>query len=168
MRGHALFYYNGVGRKLVLSLKHADRMDIARAMGRRMGRKLAHLKPPNPILVPMPLHWRRHMARRYNQSAELAKWIAYFEGLSHIPDALQRRKNTRPLEDFDAQTRREILEDAIRVHPRRQTAIAGRNIVVIDDVLTTGASLEACTHALLSAGAARVDIMVLARARKAE
>lgn len=165
-RGHALYYYNGVGRSLVLRLKHADRMDIARAMGRRMGRKLAHVKPHHPILVPVPLHWRRYLKRRYNQSLELAKWISHYEGLDFSPDALCRVKHTHSLDDYDADTRRKILTGAILVPKRRQSRIAGRNVVLIDDVLTTGATLAACTTALHEAGAARVDIMVLARARK--
>lgn len=141
-------------------------MDIARAIGRRMGRKLAHVKPHNPLLVPVPLHWRRHLMRRYNQAEELAKWIAFYEKLDYIPDALRRIKATHSLDNFDAERRQEIVSDAIAANPRGIEQLKGRNVVLIDDVLTTGATLESCTRALLGGGAARVDIMVLARARK--
>ena len=161
----AALAYDAQARRLVLPFKHADRTDLAPALARMMARAGAALLARAEIIVPVPLHPIRLLHRRYNQSALLAHALARHAGLPWRPDALRRVRATRPLGDMAAAERAQTLAGAIAV--RRPLAVAGRRVLLVDDVLTTGATARACTHALLSAGATAVDILVVARAGRA-
>ena len=165
-RGRAVFLYSGTGRKLVLQLKHGDRTDLAPSLARWLARTARPLVEPGTILVPVPLHWSRLLARRYNQAALLAQTAAGLLGLAHCPDALLRRRRTAPLDGHGRDARFAALDGTITPQPARRSRIAGRPDLLVDDVMTTGATLAAATEALHAAGASQVCAIVLARVAK--
>ncbi|MCC7320057.1 MAG: ComF family protein [Rubellimicrobium sp.] len=165
-QGRAVFLYRDTGRHLVLALKHGDRTDLARSAGVWMAQAAAPLIRPGMIVVPVPLHRWRLLRRRYNQAALLAARLARVAGLPHVPDALLRSRATRPLEGHSREARFAALSDAIRVHPRHAARLAGRPVLLVDDVMTSGATLAAAASAALAAGASEVCVQVLARAAK--
>jgi len=164
--GRAVFVYAGNARRLVLGLKHGDRADVARAAGPWLARAGADLLAGDPLIVPMPLHWRRLLTRRFNQSALLAHALARETGLQCLPDGLVRVRATPPQDNRNLEARFANLQGAIRPHPRRGAQLAGRKVLLIDDVMTSGASLAAATGACLDAGATGVCVMALARVAK--
>lgn len=165
-QGRAVFLYRDVGRRLVLALKHGDRTDLARSAGTWMAHAAAPILREGAVIVPIPLHWRRLLRRRYNQAALLARRIGDVAGHEVIPDALVRPQRTRPLDGHSREARFAALDSAIRPHPRRAAALAGRPVLLVDDVMTSGATLAAATTALLSAGVTEVCVQVLARVAK--
>ena len=158
----AALAYDEQARRLVLPLKHADRTDLAPALARMMARAGAELLARAEVIVPVPLHRWRLLHRRYNQAALLAQALARLARRVHRPDALRRVRATKPLGEMAAGERARALAGAIAV--RRPAAVAGRRVLLVDDVLTTGATARACTLALLGAGAVAVDVLVVARA----
>jgi len=114
-------------------------------------------------LVPVPLHWRRLWARRFNQSALLAKAIAQTSGVAVADTVLRRVKATAQQVGLSQAERAENVQGAFRVPSERKAGVAGRRLVLIDDVLTSGATSDACARALLRAGALNVDLLVFAR-----
>jgi ComF family protein len=162
-RARAAFAYDHFSRHPILQLKHADRTDIATALAAPMRRAGAALLAEADLLVPVPLHRTRLFARRYNQSALLARAITRLTGHAAMPDALIRPRRTATLAGKDHTARAAELHGAIAVRPTRAAALVGRRVLLIDDVLTSGATAGACTQALLAAGAAAVDVLVAAR-----
>ena len=158
----AALVYDAQSRRLVLPFKHADRLELAHALARMMVRAGAALLARADVLVPVPLHRFRLLGRRYNQSALLAKRLQHLSGVRSLPDGLRRIRATQSLGELSAEARARMLAGAIAV--RRPAAIAGRHVLLIDDVLTTGATARDCTRALMAAGAAGVDVLVAARA----
>jgi ComF family protein len=165
-RGRAVMLYRDNARRLVMAFKHGDRLDLARPGAQWLHRAAAPLLQPDTLLAPVPLHWLRLFRRRYNQSALLAAGLARLADLPHCPDLLVRRRNTRSQEGRDREGRFRNLEEAIRVNERRRWQMEGRPVLLVDDVMTSGATLGACADACLAAGAARVDVVVLARVAK--
>jgi predicted amidophosphoribosyltransferase len=165
-QGRAVFAYSGVGRRLVLGLKHGDRTDLVPAVARWVARKTTEIALLDPVLVPVPLHWTRLVKRRYNQSALLARAVGKIMDQPVCVDALLRPKRTKLLDGHTRDARFATLADAITANPRRAGQIAGRNVLLVDDVMTSGATLAASTEALCIAGAANVSIVTLARAVK--
>jgi predicted amidophosphoribosyltransferase len=165
-RGRAAFVYKDNGRKMVLGIKHSDRTDLARAAGGWMATAAAPLLHPDTVLVPVPLHWTRLLSRRYNQSALLAHWVASAVKRPVCPDALIRKTRTKPLEGHSRDARFAALQGSIAPHPGRIDRVKNRPILLIDDVMTSGATLAACTEALSAAGAGPVCVLLLARVAK--
>ena len=114
-------------------------------------------------LVPVPLHWRRLWARRFNQSALLAKAIAEIAGVPVAEDALQRVKATAQQVGLSQAERASNVQGAFRVPADGKAQVKRRRLVLIDDVLTSGATADACARTLLRAGASNVDVVVFAR-----
>ncbi len=162
-RGRAAIVYGGAGRRAILAFKHGDRLDAAPALARWLTAAGGTFAAEADLIAPVPLHWRRLMRRRYNQSAVLASHLGRRTGTPVLPDLLLRKRLTAPQERMDLATRRENQKGAIAVAPRRAGRLAGRAVLLIDDVMTSGATLGACTDACREAGAMRVDVLVLAR-----
>lgn len=162
-RARAALLYDAAAKTLILPLKHADRQENASALALHMQRAGAALLAGAEILVPVPLHRLRLLHRRYNQAALLAACLARRTGLLSVPDALARTRPTAPLGARSAAGRAAQMRGAIVVRPARRIRIAGRRVVLIDDVLTSGATARACATALLAAGAAGVDVLVASR-----
>ncbi len=165
-RGRAALLYKDNGRRLVLALKHGDRLDLARPAARWMFRAAAPILTENTIVAPIPLHWVRFVRRRFNQSALLAQGVARLGGLDHCPDLLTRPRRTPTQDGRDRDSRFANLAGAIRVHPRRAQRVQGRHVLLIDDVMTSGATLAAAADACLATGAAEVSVLVMARVAK--
>ena len=159
----AALAYDAQSKRLVLGFKHGDRTELAAALARMMARAGAALLGRADVLVPVPLHRRRLLARRFNQSALLARALGRLAGVPVAADALRRVRATAPLGELSAGARARMLEGAIAV--RRPASVAGRHVLLVDDVLTSGATARVCTAALLAAGAAGVDVLVAARVR---
>jgi ComF family protein len=167
-KGRAVGMYVGPLRRMTLALKHGDRQDIALHMARWMVGVGDQLFTPETTLIPVPLHWTRMIRRRFNQSVLIANAIASERAVRHIPDALQRIRATKPQKDMTRDQRFENQRGAIRAHPKRADQIAGKPILLIDDVMTTGATLSACAEACFDAGAASVNVLVFARVARPE
>ncbi len=165
-QGRAVFAYSGVGRRLVLGLKHGDRTDLVPAVARWIAQKTAEMHLLDPVLAPVPLHWTRLLKRRYNQSALLAQAVGKVLNQPVCVDALLRPKRTKPLDGHTRDARFATLADAIAANPKQRAQIAGRNVLLIDDVMTSGATLAASAEALRTAGVVNVSIVTLARVVK--
>lgn len=165
-KGRSVFLYRDTGRKLVLSLKHGDRTDLAVPAGRWMAKAAAELTVPDMLVVPVPLHRWRFFKRRYNQSALLAQSVARQLGLSYCPDALIRPRRTQPQDGKGLNERFENLSGRILPHPRRQKHLNNRKVLLVDDVITSGATLAAASEACFAAGASQICVLTLARVVK--
>jgi ComF family protein len=160
-RARAAVRYDDVARILVHALKYQDRTDLAPAMGRwmtRAGRELL-----GEADAPVPLHWRRGWSRRYNQSGALARVIERQTGVKVTSEALRRVRPTQQQIGLSRSQRASNVQGAFKVEASRQSEIQGRRVILIDDVLTSGATVDACARALLRAKAASVDVLVFAR-----
>jgi ComF family protein len=166
-RARAACLYDDASRDLILKFKHADRTDLARLFSRWIARSAADLLAEADAVAPVPMHPARLLARRYNQAAEMARPLARAHRLAYLPDALIRARDTDSQAGKSGSGRRRNVAGAFSVPPSRRAKVEGRRILLIDDVLTTGATAEACAKALLKAGAASVDIAVVARVREA-
>jgi ComF family protein len=162
-RARAAVRYDEVARTLVHAFKYGDRLDLAPTMGRWMGNAGRTLLSEADALVPVPLHWRRQWARRFNQSALLAEVIGKTSALPVAYKALKRVKATPQQVGLSQSARAQNVQGAFRVPPDGKAAVAGRRLILIDDVLTSGATMDACARSLLRAGAAQVDALVFAR-----
>ncbi len=162
-RARAALRYDAQGRQLILPLKHADRPELAAMLAPHMARAGAVLLRHADLLVPVPLHRLRLFKRRYNQAALLAAAIARIAGIPVMLDLLVRRRATVSLDTKSPAERAAAVHDAFALRPKRAALLAGRSVVLIDDVMTSGATANACTSALLAGGARRVDVLVAAR-----
>jgi len=162
-RARAAVRYDDIARALVHAFKYSDRLDLAPTLGRWTARAGQELLAEADALVPVPLHWRRLWARRFNQSAALAQAVSAASGVPVLYEALQRSKATQHQVGLSQAERAVNVQGAFRVARGGKAAVAGRRLVLVDDVLTSGATADACTRALLRAGAATVDVLVFAR-----
>jgi len=162
-RARAAVRYDDVARTLVHALKYQDRTDLAPAMGRWMARAGRELLAEADVLVPVPLHWRRAWGRRYNQSGALARIIERQAGVRLACEALRRVRPTEQQIGLSRSQRASNVQGAFKVASDRGADIQGRRVVLVDDVLTSGATADACARALLRARAASVDVLVFAR-----
>lgn len=167
-RARAAVVYDDGSRGLILAFKRADRTDAAPVFAGWMARAGAELLADADILAPVPLHWTRLLARKYNQAALLALAIARLCEVPAVPDLLARRRKTPSLGRLGPSARAEVVRSAIAVHPAWSGALGGRRVLLVDDVRTTGATAEACARALLGEGAAAVDLLTLARTVRAD
>ncbi|SLN32780.1 ComF family protein [Roseisalinus antarcticus] len=163
-QGRTALEYKGKARQLVLALKHGDRTDLAGPAGRWMAGVAGPLLEDDTVLVPVPLHWTRLLGRRYNQSALLAHAIGKETGRKVIPDLLTRRVRTASLGGKTSKERFATLTEAIV--PRGRGRLDGQPVLLIDDVMTSGATLGAAAEAACAAGAGSVRVLTLARATK--
>jgi ComF family protein len=160
-RARAAVRFDDVARDLVHALKYGDRLDLATTIGQWMARAGRELTAEADALVPVPLHWRRLWARRFNQAAALAEVISRATGLP-VCHALKRVKATAQQVGLSRTERAANVQGAFRV-PDRHATVRGRRLILVDDVLTSGATLDTCARTLLRAGAQSVDVLVFAR-----
>lgn len=162
-RARAAVLFEGPARDLVHALKYHDRTEAARLIGRMSARAGAEILADADVLVPMPLHRNRLWTRKFNQAALIAFEVGRACGVAVDPEALARIRSTRPQVGLGERERVANVRGAFKVPGSHAAVIAGRRVVLIDDVLTTGATASAATRALRRAGAARVDVLTFAR-----
>lgn len=160
-RARAAVRYEDISRALVHAFKYADRLDLAPMLARWTAQAGRELLADADALVPVPLHWRRLWARRFNQAAILAERME--TGLPVLHDALKRVRPTEQQVGLTRAERATNVQGAFRVSAAGKAAIRGKRLVLVDDVLTSGATAETCARALLRAGALRVEVLVFAR-----
>lgn len=165
--GRAPLLYEGKGRHLVMALKHGDRLDIAPVAATWMARMAGDLIQPDTLIVPVPLHWRRRIARRYNQAALLALGVAKRLNRPCCPDLIQRHRATPSTRGQGRAARLTQMQGAFRIHPKRAHLLRGRPVLLVDDVMTTGTTLAAVAETCKDGGATQLSVLLLARAQKA-
>ena len=155
--------YDDVPRKMVQGLKFSNRTELAPWMAKWMIRASDGMLANDAVIVPVPLHRWRLIGRRFNQSAELARAVGLETGLRYCPEILTRIRATRQQVGLGLKERQRNVQGAFRVPVDQQIHVKGSNIVLIDDVFTTGATLRACARALRRKGAERIDCLTFAR-----
>jgi ComF family protein len=162
-RARAVARYDDLARLLAQQLKYGDRLDLAATLGAWMARAGAELLREADLIVPIPLHRRRLWARRFNQAAVLADVIGRLSGVKVDPFALTRRRHTKPQVGLSRAERLTNLSGAFLVKEEAKPRLAGLRVLLIDDVLTTGSTVDLAAKALLRGGAKAVDVLVFAR-----
>lgn len=165
-QGRAALMYQDNGRSLILALKHGDRMDLAGPAAGWMVRAAQPILRPGMLVMPVPLHWLRLLRRKYNQAALLSAAIARLAGLEHCPDGLIRNRPTGTQDGRTRDGRFANLLGAFQVLRSRQGLITDRDILLVDDVMTSGATFACATEALMGAGARSVNVLSLGRVAK--
>ncbi len=155
--------YDDVARTMVHRLKYKDRTDLAQSMAGWMIRAGRELMPQVNAVLAVPLHRNRLMSRQYNQSAELSRVIAARCDLPHLPATLYRNKPTRRQVGLSNSARADNVKGAFKVPQNKRHNIAGKHLLLVDDVYTTGATVKSATRALLGAGADKVFVLTFAR-----
>ncbi len=163
-RATAVYESGGVMARLIYAMKYTDTHDARRLFGRWLAEAGAELLAEADLIVPVPLARGRLIRRQFNQAAILAHEIAAVSGVAWNPHVLIKTRATTPQVRLSGTARRDNLKGAFAVPAKRKAEIAGRRLVLVDDVITTGATMEACCKTLLDAGAAHVDVLALARA----
>jgi len=162
-RARAALLYDEVSGRLVSRLKYGDRLEAVPLFAKWMVRAGAELLGEADLIVPVPLHRARLFQRRFNQSAELARAVAKRSGVPCTPDLLIRTRSTRAQVGLSASARRRNVSGAFALTPGKGEKVEGKRLLLIDDVLTTGATVEACAKRLGAEGALSVDVLTLAR-----
>ena len=162
-RARAVFRYDDASRQALLAFKHSDRTDVAPAFAGMMVQAGRELLADADLIVPVPLHRRRLLARRYNQSALLALALARITGVVAAPALLIRSRATPSQGGLGAKARERNVAGAFAVRSKRKPQLTEKRVLLVDDVLTTGATVSACTKTLLRGGAHAVDVLTLAR-----
>ena len=167
-RARCACLYDETSKALILKLKHGDRTDLAGLFAGWLNRAAGDLLETADAIAPVPMHRSRLFKRRYNQAAEIARALSRRSGVRYLPDALVRARDTGGQGGRSRRARREAVRGAFSVTPAAARRLAGKRILLVDDVLTTGATAEACAKALKQAGAAAVDVAAVARVQEAE
>ncbi|MFK5996887.1 MAG: phosphoribosyltransferase family protein [Rhodobacterales bacterium] len=167
-QGRCSVLYEGAGRKLALLLKHSDRLDLVPEMANWMYQSMKPILEPDMILAPVPLHRWRLLRRRYNQAAVLAQSMARISGAEVKLGLLHRVRPTTLQKGMGRDARFANLARSIAVKERYLRHMKGRSIMLVDDVMTTGATLSACAEACRQAGAEKVNMVVFARVARPE
>lgn len=162
-RARSAVLYNEVARRLVSRLKYGDRPELAKFCGRLMAGAGAEFWATDPVLVPVPLHRFRQFERRYNQSTELARALGRITGAAVDPLLVSRTRRTRQQVGLSADARQRNVAGAFTARPDALTRLRGRPVAIVDDVLTTGATVKAVTRALQRVGVERIDVITFAR-----
>lgn len=167
-QGRAAMLYKDNGRALVLALKHGDRTDLVRPATGWLMRAAQPILQPGMLVAPVPLHWFRLLRRRYNQAALLSSAFARAARLQHCPDLLIRPRTTGSQDGRSRDGRFANMDRALILHPRRAARVCGQHVLLVDDVMTSGATFAAAAEACLAGGAAAVSVLCLARVAKGD
>ncbi len=162
-RARAAVAYDPNSKGMILAFKHGDRTDLVSPLSRAMIRVANPLLSDADIILPVPLHWRRRLKRRYNQSALLARRLSGHSGVMYRVGVLERYKASPSQGRETATARQRNVRGAFRVRPKYRQLLRDKRVLLVDDVMTTGATVEACSRALLRAGAGAVDVITIAR-----
>ncbi|NDW54393.1 ComF family protein [Aliiroseovarius sp. PrR006] len=162
-QGRSALLYRGNARRMILALKHGDRPELARSFAPWLARAAADILHDDLLIVPIPIHWTRRLKRRYNQAAELSRALSRETGLEHAPQALIRPRRTAMHDGMSVEDRFANMHHAILPHPKYGAQLMGRDVLLLDDVMTSGATFHAAAHAAIRAGAASVKVLSLAR-----
>ncbi len=162
-RARAVFRYDDASRQALLAFKHADRTDVAPAFAGMMVQAGRELLAEADLIVPVPLHRQRLISRRYNQSALLALALAKITSVAAAPDLLVRTRATPSQGGLGSRARHRNVAGAFAIRSGRATQLSDCRVLLVDDVLTTGATVSTCTRTLLRGGASAVDVLTLAR-----
>jgi len=155
--------YNDTSRSMILGFKHGDQTHAVKAFTPWLVRAAAPFLEQTDMVVPVPLHRWRLLSRRYNQSALMAREFCRHTGKALLVDGLMRTRSTPPQSHLSAKERHKNVRRAFEVNPARMKAVQGKNVILMDDVYTTGATIKECAAALLKAGAGKVFVLTLAR-----
>lgn len=164
--GTALLAYEGSGRRAVLAFKHGNRADLAATFGPLLAKQLEGSCSKHMAVVPIPMHFTRFRRRHYNPAAELGRHIAKSLDRPFMSQALKKVTSTPPMNGLGREARFKAVAGSLKVRAKYAYKIAGRDVLLIDDVLTSGATLAAATECLKASGVRRVGVCVLARAHK--
>ncbi len=167
-RARAAVVYNDASRKLILGFKYGDRLHSITTFTPWLVRAGQTLLADSDIVIPVPLHRKRLWQRRFNQSSVLAQAVARQSGLACLPAGLIRTRHTQPQKGLSKSARQTNVASAFAVNPRHAQRIAGQRVILIDDVFTSGATLNACARVLIAAGTAQVHVLTLARVTREE
>lgn len=162
-RARAVLAYDDASRPFILAFKYADRVEAAATFAGWMARAGADVLKDADLIAPVPLHWTRLFRRRYNQAALLGQQLGRISALPTIPALLVRQHPTPPQGRLNPSARRKNVNGAFRLRDKHRPTIQGRRVLLIDDVLTTGATVSACAKILLKEGATAVDVLTLGR-----
>lgn len=162
-QARSAFLYDEHSKALVIKLKYNDQLHLASVYSGWLAKAAGDMLRRCTAIVPVPLAWRRFVGRRYNQAALLADALGKKTGLVVMPDALLRRKHTPPQTGLSRAQREQNMQGAFAANPKRKMALQDKTLLLVDDVMTTGATLDACTRCLLKAGAREVNVLTLAR-----
>ncbi len=165
-RGRTAMLYRDNGRRMVLALKHGDRLDLVRPASRWLEGVAGPCIETETVIVPVPAHYSRLVKRRYNQAAMLAQALAARTRHPYMPGLLRRVRGTRVQDGMSVDARFANLSGAIQPAPAASERLAGRPVLLVDDVLTSGATLSSATEATYAAGAQSVCVVALARVAK--
>ncbi len=162
-KARSVFRYDDASRALVTKLKYADQIHLSAIYGAWLARFGKELAQESDVIVPVPLHYWRFVGRRYNQSASMAYSMQKHCALPVIPDAVKRTRRTKPQPGLTRRQRKENVRGAFLVPARSAARLKNKRVLLIDDVMTTHATIGECAKALLKAGAAQVNVLTLAR-----
>jgi ComF family protein len=163
----AVVKYDDLSAQVVLRLKYSGKVGVAKMIAKQLARHLPDDRT-GIIVTPVPLHWTRMWSRSFNQSALIGAELGRIGGLDYIPDLLVRQRRTPSMRGMSAKERRKAVGKAFAVHPRWESSFAGRQVILVDDVLTTGATSDGCIKALKKDGAMSVQLFCWARALRGE
>jgi ComF family protein len=161
-RARAVAHYTGAMRALIHTFKYADRHDARALFGRWLLEAGQELHAGSDVIIPVPLSRLRLLSRRFNQAAILARELSGLTGVPFDPHLLKRRRFTSSQVGLTRDQRRRNVAGAFRVARHRAAGLVGRSVLLVDDVITTGATADGCARALKRAGVARVDVLALA------
>jgi ComF family protein len=167
-KARAAIYYNEASKPLILRFKHGDALHIAPLFAEWLYQAGHELFQQAEYLAPIPLHWSRLIYRGYNQAALLSQKLSKKVKISHLPDLLERKRRTPSQGNLTPKEREKNVFNAFKLNKKYKQLIHNKHILLIDDVLTSGATARACAMVLKKSGAKQVDILTLARVIKLE